>query len=233
MDNRVNFKWTTESRKFWRTENSSHIRLSPRTLWLSKTKKTVCRWWFSKIGCKSCTTTWSRRALSPVWRPVTHTSRPKTTAKMTYGKVNSESLAALSEKHSTKMYLYGAKFTAVVNHHTLAALYNSHSQELPFTVAKHKSKLGWFDFNVVPKPGTTTPTDFGSQHSPPACFHCAREHPELGIEEKEEDAEIIVNRVDDVIDSVHILIFRWHTHKDKTLVLLEGIKGGQLREQLM
>ena len=79
----------------------------------------------------------------PVWRPCTHTSRTKTTVKVNYGKVDGESLAILSRLHSIEMYLYGAKFTAVVDHEPLVALYNSHSQELPFRVAKHKIKIRW------------------------------------------------------------------------------------------
>ena len=55
----------------------------------------------------------------------------------------------------------------------------------------------------------------------------------MGIEEEQEDAEIIVNRADKVADAVTIPILRQHTQKDKTLVLLlEDIKQGQLKEEL-
>ena len=79
----------------------------------------------------------------PVWIPITHTSRAKTTAKMNYVKVDGDSLAILSEIHSNNMYLYGAKFTVVDNHEPLVALYDFCCQELLFRVAKPKIKIRW------------------------------------------------------------------------------------------
>ena len=99
----------------------------------------------------------------PVWKPVTHTSRSKTKAEMNYGKVDGESLAVLSGIHSNKMYLYGTKFTVVVDHEPLVPMYNGHSISLPFRVAKHKSKLRGFDFQLRYEPGVTTPADYGSR----------------------------------------------------------------------
>ena len=77
----------------------------------------------------------------PVWRPVTHTTRAKTTAKFNYGKVDDQSLSILSGIHNNKMYLYGKKFTVAVDHKPLVVLYNSHSLKLPFRVAKCKIKI--------------------------------------------------------------------------------------------
>ena len=95
-----------------------------------------------------------------------------------------------------------------------------------------KSKLGGFDFNVVCEPGNTTPADYGSRHLLPARLYSARERSELSIKEKEEDAEKIFNRVEEVMDAVTVPILRKHNHKGKTFVLLfEDIKKGLLREE--
>ena len=92
-----------------------------------------------------------------VWRLVPHKSSPKTAAEMNYGKVDGESPPVLRGMHYNKMYLYGTKVKVMTDPEHLFALYNSHSRELPFRVAKHKVNLGGFDFNVVHKLGTTTP----------------------------------------------------------------------------
>ena len=48
-----------------------------------------------------------------------------------------------------RQYLYGTRFETVVDHKPLVILYNTHSREMPMRVARHKSKLHGFDFNVV------------------------------------------------------------------------------------
>ena len=83
-----------------------------------------------------------------------------------------------------------------------------------------KSPLGGFDFNVVYESGTTRPINYRSRHLPPARLYSARERSDLDIEEEVEDAEIIVNRVEEVIDAVTIPILRQHTHEGKIFVLL-------------
>ena len=74
-------------------------------------------------------------------------------------------------------------------------MYSSHSKSLPVRVAKHKSKLRGFDFSVVYEPGLTTPSDYGSRHPAPRRHYTEQEKVELGVEEEEEDAEIIVSSV--------------------------------------
>ena len=49
------------------------------------------------------------------------------------------------------------KFSVIFYHEPLLALYNTHPKELPLSVAKHKSTLKGFDFNVVCEPGNITP----------------------------------------------------------------------------
>ena len=85
-----------------------------------------------------CEPQWHR---STGWRPFTYTGRAKTEAELQYGKVDGESLGVL-----TGMYLYGTKFTVVVDHLPLVPMYKSNSKALPARVAKHKSKRRAFDF---------------------------------------------------------------------------------------
>ena len=66
-----------------------------------------------------------------IWRPVDYTSRTKTVAERGYGKVEGESLGLLHGILENKMYLYGTKFTVVVDHKPLVALYSSYSRSLP------------------------------------------------------------------------------------------------------
>ena len=61
-----------------------------------------------------------------VWRPVDYTSRAKTTAEKGYGKVDGESLGVRHGILENRKYLYGTKFTVVVDHKPLVALYSSH-----------------------------------------------------------------------------------------------------------
>ena len=96
----------------------------------------------------------------PIWRPVNHSSRAKTAAEMNYGKVDGESLGILARIGSNKMYLYGRLFQVVVDHEPLCNLYNQHSREVTVRVAKHKSKLLAFNFEVIYKPGATNPCDY-------------------------------------------------------------------------
>ena len=49
-------------------------------------------------------------------------------------------MGVLTGIFSNKMYLYGTKFTVVVDHLPLVPMYKSHSKALPARVAKHKSK---------------------------------------------------------------------------------------------
>ena len=69
----------------------------------------------------------------------------KTEAELQFGKVDGESLGALTGIFS-KMYMYGNKFTVVVDHLPLVPMYKSYSKALPARVAKHKSKRRAFDF---------------------------------------------------------------------------------------
>ena len=70
----------------------------------------------------------------------------KTEAELQYGKVDGESPGVLTGILSNKMYLYGTKFTVVVDHLPLVPMYKSNSKALPARVAKHKSKRRAFDF---------------------------------------------------------------------------------------
>ena len=91
-----------------------------------------------------------------VWWLVDYTSRTKTKAEEGYRKVG-ESLELLYEILENKMYLYGTRFTIVGDQKPLVALYSSHSLSLPMWVARHKSKVASFDFDVVYEPRARNP----------------------------------------------------------------------------
>ena len=169
----------------------------------------------------------------PVWRPVNHTSRAKTTAEMNYGKVDGESLGVLTGIKSNKMYLYGKPFQVVVDHEPLCTMYNQHSREVTVRVAKHKSKLLAFDFEVIYKPGATNPCDWASRCPPLPRTYTAEEREEWGIEDEEEDREILVCRMEELTDAVTMPILQRHTKADKILQQLqEDINKGRLRKEL-
>ena len=44
-------------------------------------------------------------------------------------------------------------FTVVTDHKPIVPMYNSHSKSMPVRVAKHKSKLRAFDFEVIYEAG--------------------------------------------------------------------------------
>ena len=90
------------------------------------------------------------------------------------------------------MYLYSTKLAVVVYHKHLVAFQNLCYRELPFKVAKHKSKLRRFYFNVVYQPESTT-TDNRSCHPHLLHLYTAREGIQLHIEDKEKETKIIVN----------------------------------------
>ena len=102
-----------------------------------------------------------------VWRPVNHTSHAKTEMEMNYGKVDGESLGVLTGIKSNSMFLYGQFFEVVVDHELLVNLYNRHSKEVTVRVAKQKSKLLSFNFDVIYQQGATKPCDFSSRNPPP------------------------------------------------------------------
>ena len=66
-----------------------------------------------------------------IWWPVNYTRRTKIAVEKGYGKVEGESLGLLHGTLENKMYLYGMRFTVVVDHKPLVALYSSHSRSLP------------------------------------------------------------------------------------------------------
>ena len=67
---------------------------------------------------------------------------------MNYGKVDGELLGILAGIRSKKMYLYSRPFQVILDHEPLCNLYNQHSREVMVRVAKNKSKLLAFDFEV-------------------------------------------------------------------------------------
>ena len=62
-----------------------------------------------------------------------------------------------------KKYPYGTRFTVVVDHKPLVALYSSYSQSLSMKAARHKSKIACFNFYVIYKPGAKNPAEYVSR----------------------------------------------------------------------
>ena len=164
-----------------------------------------------------------------VWRPVNHTSRSKTVSELNYGKVDGESLGILTGIKSNKMYLHGAPFTVVVDHEPLVNMYNSHSKEVTVRVARHKSKLLAYDFTVTYQPGVVNPCDYGSRNPPPAQAYTEEEKEELGVEEEDEERDILVCRQVELADAVTLPVLQRYTDEDSLLKgLKEDIKKGAL-----
>jgi transposase InsO family protein len=159
----------------------------------------------------------------PGWRPVAHNSRAKTEAEMNYSKVEGESLAILSGIMSNKMYLYGTKFTVATDHQALVPLYKSHSKELPVRVARHKSKLRAFNFVVKYEAGVSTPADYGSRHHAAAKNYSEMEKENLGVEDMEEDAEIVVNRVEALTEAVTLPVLKKYSLEDEEMQKLSNL----------
>jgi transposase InsO family protein len=169
----------------------------------------------------------------PVWRPVAYNSRAKTEAELGYGKVDGESLAVMSGMLSNKMYLYGMDCEVVTDHLPLVSMYNKHSMSLPVRVAKHKSKLRAFHYKVTYEPGVTTPADYGSRHHSALRPYSRQQREELGVEEEEEDMEIIVNRVEDLTDAVTLEVLKESAKKDPEVVrLTEDVMKGVRKTEL-
>ena len=170
-----------------------------------------------------------------VWRPVDYHSRSLTKAELNYGKVDGESLSVLAGIMQNRRFLYGTRFTVVGDHQPLIPLYRSHSRELPVRVARHVSKLGGFDFNLVYEPGSTNPSDYASRHPTDTDQkYSSQERADLGIEDEDEEAEFIVNRIaHELPDAVSIFTLQHFTKQDKVLQILEqDIKAGKLSKDL-
>ena len=135
---------------------------------------------------------------------------------------------------NNRTYLYGKSFEVVTDHEPLVALYKSHSRALPVRVAKHIAKLGGFDFVVVYEPGSTNPSDYGSRHPPPDREYTIQERADAGVEDMDEEAEIIVNRISqEMPDAVSMLALRHYTKEDEILrQLMKDVHKGKLSQQL-
>lgn len=100
-------------------------------------------------------------------------------------------------------------------------------------MAKHKSKLRGFDFNVIYESGAKNPIDYASHHPPPLRQYTKSERERLGVEEEEEDTEIIVNRIEALVDAVTLPVLQHYTAKDNLMTMLrEDIQKGRLRPEL-
>ena len=168
------------------------------------------------------------------WRMVTHKSRSLQPAEVNYEKIEGESLGVLWGILVHSMYLYGTHFEIVVDHEPLVPLYNNLSRPAPCRVARHRSKLRSFNFNMVYEPGHTTPCDYGSRHPAPPRKYTKAEKEDQGVEEEEEDAEIYVARLveDGLPEAVTVDEVKQATEQDKFLKQLKmDVKAGRLRKE--
>ena len=62
-------------------------------------------------------------------------------------------------------------------------------------MARHLSKLGGFNFELVYEPGSTTPSDYGSRHPSKSRAYSKEQKKDLGVDEDDEEAEFIVNMI--------------------------------------
>ena len=83
---------------------------------------------------------------------------------------------------------------------------------------------------MVYEPGSTTPSDYGSRHPPQNRGYTKQEKVELGVEEVDEEAEFIVNRIAfEMPDAVSLFSLQHYTKEDTELsVLMADIKRGKL-----
>ena len=94
-------------------------------------------------------------------------------------------------------------------------------------VAKHKNKLRSFDYTLVYEPGPTNPTDWSSRNPPPAKEYSVFEQDWFGIETEEEDAEILICRLEDLNDAVTMEVLQAYSKCDDTLAkIVEHLKVG-------
>ena len=70
---------------------------------------------------------------------------------------------------------------------------------------------------MVYEPGCTTPSDYGSRHPPAAKQYTKQEKEELGIEDKEEEMEFVVNEVEEISEAVTLPVRQHYTREDKEL----------------
>ena len=168
-----------------------------------------------------------------VWRPVNYTARSKTKAEKKYSKVEGESLGLLTGVKANKMYLAGTEFEVIVDHQPLVTLYNRGSDNIPERVARHKSKLTSYSFKVKYEPGKTNPSDYGSRHPPQEENLSREEKAEKGVEDEEEDTEVLVNRLQEVNEAVTLDVIKHEIENDAKLTKLkDAVNKGKMNDDI-
>ena len=70
---------------------------------------------------------------------------------------------------------------------------------------------------MIYQPGVTNPCDWASRCPPPARSYTEQEKEDLGVEDEEEDGEILVCRMEELNDAVTVPILQRHTKADDIL----------------
>ena len=131
------------------------------------------------------------------------------------------------------MYLHGIEFEVVVDHQPLVSLYRKNGPNIPTRVARHKDKLTAFNFTVLYEPGSKNPCDYMSRQKHSEERYSQQQKEELGVEEEEEDAEIIIHKVEELREAITINILQHQTGKDdKTRQLMDNIMTGRLSQDI-
>ena len=135
-------------------------------LWPRAAYKGVC-WWKPSWNCfhiSAARHNHDWRWQGKVWLPVTYSSKTKTAANKGYRKVEEGFLGILQGILEHRIYLYGTRFMLVADHMPLVALYSSHSRSLPMHVARHKSKVVCFDFDMIYELRAKNPAEYSSKN---------------------------------------------------------------------
>ena len=100
------------------------------------------------------------------WRPVNHTSRSWTPVESRYSQIERESNGILTGMCMNKMYTLGTKVEVVTDHKPLLPIYSKSSRPRQLRVDRHRMKLLPYNYTVTYEPGTKSPCDYGSRHTP-------------------------------------------------------------------
>ena len=89
-----------------------------------------------------------------------------------------------------------------------------------------------FCFEVKYEPGSRNPSDYGSRNLPPPRNYTQLEREDMGVEDSDEDMEVLVNRVEDMLPEAIITeVLHQYTAKDEVLCkMIVDINRGRFEE---
>ena len=101
-------------------------------------------------------------------------------------------------------------------------------------VARHKSKVACFDFDVVYEPGINNPADFGSRNLVSSCEGSQEEKESRGIQDDDTDEEVLIHRCEELLDAVSFPVLSSYSLRDSVIQELYSLveKGGKVSDLL-